>query len=185
MPKTSRSVESRRRICGIVNPRWRKSASTCSSSTSIGVYRRSVNPPASVRWEAIAGMKRRRASHHCSCRAVRPVMTATSRDEYSFLSLTPLLLARGDPERPRNTGRVEGSQTDAPRPHDREFVPLMSIEYEIGDERRGERREQDAVPVQTRGVKHVLHCRRTADRRQLVGRLRPQANAHLLKPRAI
>ena len=39
------------------------------------------NPPASVRCGAIAGRNSRRASHHWSCRALRPVIDATSRDE--------------------------------------------------------------------------------------------------------
>ena len=80
IPKTSRNVASSRRSRGIEKPRRRRSASTCNSRTSSGEYRRSVKPPASVRCGATAGVNRRRASHHWSSRAVRPVSPTTSLD---------------------------------------------------------------------------------------------------------
>ena len=67
-PNLRRSVSSSMRILTTDNPLRRRSASTTSSNRSTGEYRRSVNPPASVRWDAIDGL--------ISLRAVPPLQLA-------------------------------------------------------------------------------------------------------------
>src|SRR5262249_45007677 len=59
-----------------------------SSNSSIAVYRRSVYPPAAVRRGRMTGAINPLLSSACSCRAVRPVSPATSRELYVFFRRT-------------------------------------------------------------------------------------------------